>query len=126
MSKAENSNYEKGISNLDKMLAEGRTQYIVRLDGLCEGLGEAVVEQIYGKLYSNDVLDLKTRQLITIALLLGNGDDEQFSFHIKCAFKLGATEEQIIEVIKQGASIIGVPKALHALKVVKEFVESKL
>lgn len=124
MSEASNQHLMKGMSNLDKILGVGRIKYIQRLDSLLEGLGDNITELVYGRLYENDVLDLRTRQLVNIALMLERGDNEQLAFHVQCALNLGITKEQVIEVIIQSISIIGIPKALHALSVSREYLNS--
>lgn len=121
----ENLDYKKGMANLSAMVGENRGSYIKKLNDLYDGLGDMIAEQIYGKLFNKDVLDLKTRQLINIALLLESGDKEQILFHVQCALNLGISGEQVLEMIMQSSIIIGIPKALHSMKIVKELLSNR-
>ncbi len=121
----ENNTYKEGMLILEQMLGEGKKEYIEKLNSIYDGLGDTIVEQVFGKLYTRNALDLKTRELTTVALLLSNGDKEQLLFHTQCALNLGITKEQIIEVILHSITIIGMPRALAALKAVKELLDAK-
>ncbi|MBM7616152.1 carboxymuconolactone decarboxylase family protein [Alkaliphilus hydrothermalis] len=110
--------YEEGMKIIDELVGEGKDDYLSKLDSIYEGLGDTIVEHLFGNLYSREGLDLRTRQLITIALLISDGNNEQLLFHTQCALNIGVTKQEIIEMMLQSATVIGLPKALSALKTV--------
>jgi len=120
MYEMKNNAYEEGMEILEQMLGKDKDRYIEMLDGMYEGLAKAVIEQTYGTIYRREGLDLKTRQLITVALLIENGNKEQLQFHTQSALNVGVTKEELIETILQSIIIVGLPKALFALRSVKE------
>jgi 4-carboxymuconolactone decarboxylase len=85
-----------------------------------------VIEFPYGDIYSRPGLDMKTRELITIASLttLGHARD-QLKAHVHNALNAGCTKDEIIEVIIQMSVYAGFPVALNALFATKEVLEEK-
>ena len=115
-----NKNYfDSGLEILKEILKEDADKFIAKLNSLHEGIGEEIVEGVYGRFYSREGLDLKTRELVTIALFLTHGTDEQLSFHIQSGLNLGVTKEEIAEVILHSSTVIGWPRALKGLQVLK-------
>jgi len=70
---------------------------------------------LFGHIYQRDVVDTKTRSLCTIAALTVLDRDRQIGDHIKGALKLGATKEQIVEIITQLLFYGGYPCTVNAL-----------
>ena len=98
--------------------------------------GDAVVESLkdiapdfaryllefpFGDIYSRPGLDLRSREIATVAALtaLGNATP-QLKVHIAAAQHVGLTREEIIEVIMQMAVYAGFPAALNGLFAAKE------
>lgn len=119
----ESSAFDEGMSILDAMLGEGKNAYIEKLNSLYDGLGNSIAEQVFGKLYGMPALDLKTKQLITVALMLENGDEEQLLFHAQGALNLGVTKEQLVEAALQSITVIGIPRALRGLKIIRKLTD---
>jgi 4-carboxymuconolactone decarboxylase len=66
-------------------------------------------------------LDLKTRQLLTIASLTTLGTAPlQLKSHIKGALRVGCTQEEIVETLLQMSVYAGFPKAMNAVYDAKE------
>ncbi|MFJ9841304.1 carboxymuconolactone decarboxylase family protein [Kitasatospora sp. NPDC101155] len=69
-------------------------------------------------------LDLRTRQLVTVAVLAALGGCEgQLGFHIGGALRNGATAEEVAETLSQVALYAGVPRAINAVAVARSAVE---
>ena len=82
---------------------------------------KVLVEFPFGELYSRDILDDKTRELITISALtvLGYALPE-LNLHVKAALNCGATKLEVMEVITQMIAYCGFPAAINALMTAKE------
>lgn len=79
------------------------------------------IEFVFGEVYSRPGLDLKTKELTTIAILTVQGNcPTQLKVHIHAALNLGATREEVIETIVHTILYAGFPVALNALVVAKE------
>ncbi|NJN56624.1 MAG: carboxymuconolactone decarboxylase family protein [Leptolyngbyaceae cyanobacterium SL_5_9] len=79
------------------------------------------IEFPYGDVLSRPGLDLKLRQIATVAALTALGTAQpQLRFHIEGALNVGCTREEIIELITQMSVYAGFPKAANAMIVARE------
>lgn len=70
-------------------------------------------------------IDLKTREMLTVAALtaMGNAPD-QLGFHIRAAMKLGVSREEIVEIMLQMAVYGGVPAFMKGMAVAIKFLDA--
>lgn len=96
------------------------------LDDFAPGIAELIIETAYGRLYSRPGVDLKTRQLATIAALtaMGGQTRPQLQANIRHAQAAGATETEIVEVIMQMIIYAGAPAVLNALWAARDVLRS--
>ncbi|MBN2028401.1 MAG: carboxymuconolactone decarboxylase family protein [Actinobacteria bacterium] len=80
-----------------------------------------IVEFVFGEVLSRPVLDLKTRELVTVAVLtaLGNAR-QQLRLHIHAALNVGWSREEVHEIIMQQAVYAGFPAALNGATLARE------
>jgi 4-carboxymuconolactone decarboxylase len=80
-----------------------------------------VIEFPFGDIYCRPGLDLRAREIATIAALtaLGNASP-QLKVHIEAGLNVGLSREEITEVIMQMAVYAGFPAALNGLFAAKE------
>jgi 4-carboxymuconolactone decarboxylase len=80
-----------------------------------------LVEFPYGDIYTRPGLDLKSREIATIAALtaLGNATP-QLKVHVHAALNVGCSQEEIVETIMQMAVYAGFPAALNGLFAARE------
>ena len=97
-----------------------------RYDGILPGFAESLVEWAYGRHYSREGLDMKTRQLCTVAALtaLGGQTGPQLKINIENTLAAGASEREIAEAIWQMAVYGGLPAAINGLNAAKEVFEA--
>jgi len=118
--------YEKGMEIL-KITNKNRIQGLFKeLEDIAPDLGRFIVEFPYSEIYTRDDLDLKTRELITIASLatLGNAES-QLKDHINAALNVGNTPTEIVEVIMQISAYAGFPAAINGMMVAKEVFKKR-
>lgn len=91
------------------------------MQDICPDLAKYIIEFPFGDIYSRTGLDLKSREIATVAGLtaLGNAAP-QLRVHIHAALNVGCSEEEIKEVILQMAVYAGFPAALNAMFIAKE------
>lgn len=84
-------------------------------------MGDFIVSFAFGEIYNRPELDLKTRQICTVAMLaaMGAHTAPQLKAHIKGALNVGWTKQEIVEVLMQTAVYAGFPAAINALTVAK-------
>ncbi|MEM9582490.1 MAG: carboxymuconolactone decarboxylase family protein [Pseudomonadota bacterium] len=98
-----------------------------RYDALVPGLAETVVDVAYGKFYARGGVDEKTRLLATIAALTAMGAQTrpQLKVNIGSARAVGASREEICEIIFQMTLYGGFPAMINALNAAIEVFEAE-
>lgn len=88
-----------------------------------ERFGHTIVEYAFGEIISRPELDLRTRQLVTVAVLAAIGGCEaQLQAHIPATVRAGATGAEIIAVLTHLTPYAGIPRTLNALYLAKELL----
>ncbi len=125
---SDQSRFEKGKAVLARINSTAGEGVLKKLKAVSPDMAKFVVEFPYGDIYARPGLDLKVRELLTIASLttLGFGGDE-LRAHVHNALNAGCTKDEIIEAMMQMSIYAGFPAALHALEIAREvFVERGL
>ena len=78
-----------------------------------------------GKLYSREVISQKQRELCAVASLTVLNREREVHSHIHAALNVGATKQEVAEVIFQQVTYGGMPVVLEALRVYKEVLEER-
>jgi 4-carboxymuconolactone decarboxylase len=78
-----------------------------------------------GKLYSREVISQKQRELCALASLTVLNRRNEIRAHIHAALNVGATRQEVAEVIFQQVTYGGMPVVVEALEVFKEVLEER-
>ncbi len=122
----DNERFDKGWETLNGINSEAGERILRLLKDVSPDMARLVIEFPYGDIYSRPGLDLKTRELITIASLttLGFAKD-QLRAHVYNALNAGCSPTEIIETIMQMSVYAGFPACLNALFVTEEVLKDK-
>lgn len=121
-----NQRHTRGWENLMQIDGEGGKRVIESLMDIAPDLGKYVIEFAFGDIYSREVLDLKQRQLVTIASLTTQGGCEpQLNVHINAALNIGLSPNEVIEAIMHCIPYTGFPRVLNAVFVAKQIFEER-
>lgn len=113
--------YEQGWEKLKEVDGEVGEQVIESLKDIAPDLGRYIIEFAFGDIYSRPGLDLKSRQIATVAALTSLGNAQpQLKVHIHAALNVGCTREQVVEIMLQMAVYAGFPAALNSIFAAKE------
>jgi 4-carboxymuconolactone decarboxylase len=86
---------------------------------------DLITRYAWGEVWTRPGLPLKTRSLITIAMMVALNRAEELRLHLRAAANNGVTREEIQEVLLQSAIYCGVPAANSAFHAAEEvFAES--
>ena len=83
-----------------------------------------ITETAWGGVWARPGLDLRTRSLITIALL-GGLNHEELEMHLRAARNTGVTPTEISETLLHVAVYAGIPAANRAFKVAKRLYDEE-
>ena len=116
--------YNKGLKNLKRIHPEASKALIENLKDIAPDLSRFVVEFPYGDVYDRPGLDLKSREIATVAALTALGDTKpELKDHIKGALNVGCNRQEVVEVIIQMAVYAGFPRAINGINIAKEVFE---
>lgn len=85
---------------------------------------EFITRNAWGNVWQRPGLDMKTRSLITVAMLTALGKQHELKAHVRGAIHNGATPEELREVMLHATVYCGFPTAIDAFRSVTEVVES--
>lgn len=113
--------YEKGLKHLEEHNSKNYKKLKENLGDIAPDLARFVAEFAYGDIYTRPGLDLKSREIATVAALtvLGNAP-MQLQSHIEGALNSGCTRQEVVEVILQMAVYAGFPAAINSMNNAKE------
>ncbi|PQV50893.1 carboxymuconolactone decarboxylase family protein [Paraburkholderia sp. BL21I4N1] len=124
MNHAHNDRYARGWDKLKEIDGSAGEQVIAALAPIAPDFGRLLIEFGFGDIYSRPQLDLRAREIATIASLATLGCAQpQLKVHIEAALNVGCTREEIVEVFMQMALYAGFPAALNALFAAREIFE---
>ena len=76
---------------------------------------------LFGEVWSDDTLSLKTRSIITVTSLVSKGlIDSSFAYHLQTAKKNGVTKTEMAAILTHTAFYAGWPNAWAAFRMAKE------
>ena len=124
---SDRTRFEAGLALLNKIDGKGGRQVVESLQDIAPDFGKYLIEFPFGDIYSRCDVDLKTREIATIAALAALGNARpQLKIHIRACLNVGCSKTEIIEILMQMAVYAGFPAALNALFAAKEaFDEAK-
>jgi len=112
--------YQRGIHEIRKQLGPMADSYIQNIKALSPEFAWVNVTFPFSELYTRDVVDLKTRELCTVAALTVQGFSlPELKIHVGAALRCGASREEIVEIITQMIAYCGFPAATNALLTAK-------
>lgn len=118
--------YERGAKALAEIDGEMGQQVIDSLADIAPDFARYTIEFPFGDIYSRPGLDLRAREIATIAALTALGTARpQLKVHINAGLNVGLSQEEVVEVIMQMAVYAGFPAALNGLFVAKEVFDER-
>lgn len=115
------SRYQAGLEKLTAIDGEAGHQVIESLKDVCPDLARYTIEFPFGDIYSREGLDIKSREIATVAALTAMGHcAPQLKVHVHAALNVGCTPEEVKETVLQMAIYAGFPAALNGMFIVKE------
>lgn len=113
---------ELGLGRLAELGDEpGGEEFLARMGDM----GDWIVDFVFGEVHARPGLAARERELIILALLTALGSsDPQVRAHVRALRALEVPFAEIEEAILQTAPYAGFPRAINALKVLREEQEA--
>jgi 4-carboxymuconolactone decarboxylase len=118
--------FEKGYRQLKALNPEGADRVLAGLADIAPDMGRFIVEFGYGDIYTRPGLDLKSRQITTIAALVALGNAEpQLKWHINAALNLGISPGEVIETLYVMTVYSGFPAGLNGIAAARDVFKAR-
>ena len=100
---------------------DGGQAVVDSLSDIAPDFSRYLIEFAFGDIYARPGLDLRSREVATIAALTALGHaTPQLKVHIQAGLNVGLSRDEIVETIMQMAVYAGFPAALNGLSAARE------
>jgi 4-carboxymuconolactone decarboxylase len=118
--------YKIGWDKLAEIDGKQGERVVEALKDISPDFADLLIEFPFGDVYSRPGLDLKSREIATVAALTAMGTAApQLKVHVHGALNVGWSPQEIIEVMIQMAVYAGFPCALNGLFAAKEVFDER-
>jgi 4-carboxymuconolactone decarboxylase len=112
-----NERYLRGLAVRRQVLGEDHVdRQLQNSDKFTADLQDYLAEHCWGVVWTRSGLDLRTRSLITLAILAATDKQDEIKLHTAGALRNGCTPEDIKEVFLHTAVYAGAPSAVAAFR----------
>jgi 4-carboxymuconolactone decarboxylase len=119
-----NKDFDQGLAMRKQVMGEA---FVAKAFGgmtpFTEPIQQYITRNAWGDVWQRPGLDLKTRSLITVAMLTAMGKQHELKGHVRGALNNGATVQEIQEVLLHASIYCGLPTAVEAFRTAAEVVE---
>lgn len=117
----EDDRFRDGLAVRRKVLGERYVDdSLAKAGEFMEPIQEYLTEHTWGAVWTRPGLDLKTRSLLNLAMLVALNRPHELRIHLRGAIRNGVTQREMQEVFLQCGAYCGAPAALEAFKIAKE------
>ena len=97
-----------------------------RLRRMSDDFAETVLGFAFADVLARPGIDLKTREMLTVAALTAMGTARpQLEFHMRAALNVGVTRAEIVEILLQMAVYAGVPACMNGVAAAQAAFEAQ-
>ena len=124
MSSQQNTPYDNGIAVRKQVMGEAHVERAMsQVTEFTAPLQDWINEHAWGSTWQReDVLDRKTRSLVTLAFLIAQKSPTELKGHIRGAINNGASVAEIQEVLLHSLPYCGAPAAQEAFRAALEIL----
>ncbi|MBK7510436.1 MAG: carboxymuconolactone decarboxylase family protein [Comamonadaceae bacterium] len=119
------SQFDKGLATRKQVMGE---DFVARAFGgatdFTAPIQQYITRNAWGDVWQRPGLDLKTRSLITVAMLIALGKQHELKGHVRGALNNGATPQELQEVLLHASIYCGLPTAVEAFRTAAEVVDA--
>lgn len=113
--------YRRGLAVMRALDGDLAERLAESLDAVAPDFLRCVVEFAFGDICARPALDLKTREIATVAALAALGTAPgQLKTHLRAALNVGCSPAELTELLMQMAVYAGFPAALNGLAAARE------
>jgi 4-carboxymuconolactone decarboxylase len=90
-----------------------------------EPLQELVTRHAWGNTWQRKGIDLRTRSIVTVSMLIALGRMHELKIHVRGALNNGVTVAELQEIFLHSSVYCGFPAAVDAFRTASEVIDAK-
>ena len=115
----------KGLATRRAVLGDAYVdQALAKATPFTEPLQELVTRHAWGNTWQRDGIDLRTRSIVTVSMLVALGRMHELKIHVRGALNNGVTPAELQEILLHASVYYGFPAAVDAFRHAAEVIES--
>lgn len=116
---------QQGLATRRKVLGDSYVDAALnRSTPFTAPLQEVVTKHAWGNTWQRTGIDLKTRSIVTVSMLVALGRTQELKIHIRGALNNGVTPAELQEIFLHASVYCGFPAALDAFRAGSEVVDA--
>jgi 4-carboxymuconolactone decarboxylase len=109
--------FDAGLATRTQVMGEAFvSKAFAGADDFTMVMQEFISRNAWGTVWQRDELDLKTRSLLTVAMLTALGRQQELKGHVRGALNNGATPEELRELFLHATVYCGFPLAIDGFR----------
>ena len=113
--------FRRGWARLQEVDGDAGVRVVSGLEGLAPDLARYIIEFGFGDVYARPGLDLRSREMATVAMLAALGTARpQLEVHLHGALNVGCSRTELLEILLQVALYAGFPAALNSVEAARK------
>lgn len=117
---------QKGLATRRAVLGDEYVQGALnRATPFTAPLQELVTHHAWGNTWQRGGIDLKTRSIVTVSMLVALGRMHELKVHVRGALNNGVTPAELQEIFLHASVYCGFPAAVDAFRTASEVVDAK-
>ena len=116
--------YDKGLATRKAVLGADYVQAAFnKTTDFTRPLQDLVTRHAWGNTWQREGIDLKTRSIVTVSMLVALGRMHELKIHVRGALNNGVTKAELQEIFMHASVYCGFPAALDAFRTASEVVD---
>ncbi|HYH17115.1 MAG TPA: carboxymuconolactone decarboxylase family protein [Azospirillum sp.] len=113
--------YRRGLAKLKEVDGDAGERVVAAMRDIAPDFARLMVEYPFGDVYTRPGLDLRSREIATIAALAAMGTcAPQLAVHVNAALNVGVTREEIVEILIHLSIYAGFPATVNGLAIARQ------
>ena len=117
--------YDQGLATRKAVLGEEYVQAAFeRSTDFTRPLQDLVTRHAWGNTWQRKGIDLKTRSIVTVAMLVALGRMHELKIHVRGALNNGVSKAELQEIFMHASVYCGFPAAVDAFRTASEVIDT--
>ncbi len=117
--------YRRGVERRDRIVGSGGTRRRKLMAAIHPDLERFLLEHAWGDVLSRPGLDERTRELVTLGILLALGRDRETLTHLTAALNIGISKDELAELLIHTSVYAGFPAMVTGAHLLADALEAR-